>query len=120
MIEHPVSRAAVSAGEKLGLPSREELNHPELEGVGPYSFTITDGRRMSSASAFLHPVRSRRNLTIITNGHAQKVLFERRRAIGVRVLVNGKVKEMRCRREVIVSAGTLNSPKLLQLRHRPG
>ena len=115
VIEHPVSRAAVSAGEKLGLPSREELNHPELEGVGPYSFTITDGRRMSSASAFLHPVRSRRNLTIITNGHAQKVLFERRRAIGVRVLVNGKVKEMRCRREVIVSAGTLNSPKLLQL-----
>ncbi len=60
-------------------------------------------------------MRGRRNLTVVTRGLVHKVLFERRRAVGVCVAVGGQTVEMRCRREVIISAGTLNSPKLLQL-----
>jgi len=114
-IDHPVSQAAVAAGVQLGLPLRAELNHPDLEGVGPFSFTIANGRRMSAARAFLNPVRSRKNLTILTNGYVTNILLKDRRATGVRVRRGAAVEDIECRREVIVSAGTINSPKLLQL-----
>jgi len=115
VIDHPVSKAALEAGIRLGLPQRDELNHPELDGVGPYTFTIAGGRRMSAARAFLRPARGRRNLTVLTNAEVRKISIENRRAVGVEVRTGGATHEFRSVREVIVSAGTLNSPKLLQL-----
>ena len=114
-VRHPVSRAAIDAGVAMGLPLRDELNHPDLEGVGPYAFTIAGGRRMSAARAFLHPVRARKNLTVVTDAEVAQVVLDGRRAVGVRAQVKGQTVEYRCAREVIVSAGALNSPKLLQL-----
>lgn len=114
-IDHPVSQAAIAAGMRLGLPRRAELNHPDLEGVGPFSFTIDGGRRMSAARAFLHPVRNRKNLAVLTNGYVTKILLKDRRAVGVKLRRGAASEEIECRREVIVSAGTINSPKLLQL-----
>jgi choline dehydrogenase-like flavoprotein len=114
-IDHPVSQAAVTAGMKLGLPLRQELNHPDLEGVGPYTFTIGNGRRISAARAFLAPVRNRKNLAVSTNSLVTRILLKDRRAAGVSLRLGTIVEEIECRREIIVSAGTINSPKLLQL-----
>lgn len=114
-VSHPVSRAAIEAGVAMGLPRREELNHPDLEGVGPYAFTIAGGRRMSAARAFLHPVRNRPNLTVRTDAEVEQVVLEEARAVGVRARLGGRSVEFRCAREVVLSAGALNSPKLLQL-----
>lgn len=111
---YPLAEAMIAAGEELGLPRREELNHPDLEGVGYYSHTIKDGRRQSAATAFLHPVRRRANLTVRTGVLVTKIESEHGRAIAV-VGRAGRETVRFGAREVIVSAGTIASPKLLQL-----
>lgn len=113
---NPVSVAMIEAGTQMGLPLRPGLSQPELEGVGFVTRTISGGRRMSSAKAFLTPdVRRRPNLTISTDTTVQKVLFEGRRAVGVAAVVKGVATELRAAREVILSAGALATPQLLQL-----
>lgn len=112
---YPVSEAMVRAGEEMGLPKVEDFNRERQEGVGYYSHTIKDGRRVSAATAFLHPVRSRANLQVQTGARVERVLFEGRRAVGVMARVNGQPREFRCRGEVILSAGAILTPKILQL-----
>ncbi|MFN3231062.1 MAG: GMC family oxidoreductase [Alphaproteobacteria bacterium] len=113
-LRYPASEAMLEAGVQMGLPKRDELNHPELEGVGYYSHTIKNGRRVSAARAFLKPAAKRANLRIVTNAHADWVLFDGRRATGVSVRVNGKPTAFRTDGEVIISAGTIMSPVILQ------
>lgn len=114
-IRSAASEAMIAAGEQMGLPRREELNHPDLEGVGYYAHTIKNGKRMSAVRAFLDPARGRANLRVVTGALADRILFEDRRAVGVACRVNGEATEFRARGEIILSAGTIMSPKILQL-----
>lgn len=100
----------------MGLPlHRDDLNREDLEGVGYYCYNIRDGRRESAAKGFLEPVRQRPNLTIVTGGEVSRILFDGRRASGVRCRANGIEHDFSARGEVILSTGCINSPRLLQL-----
>jgi choline dehydrogenase len=112
---HPISEAIIEAGVQAGIPRRDDLNGIEQEGIGYFPATIQNGRRVSAASAFLAPIRRRANLTIITGTFVNRVLFDRERAVGIAAMVNGRPREFRAEREIIVCAGALQSPKILQL-----
>jgi choline dehydrogenase-like flavoprotein len=112
---YPVSEAMVRAGEQMGLPRVEDFNTEHQQGVGYYAHTIKNGRRVSSAAAFLHPVLARPNLTVITGAFVDRVLFEGARAVGVACRVDGQPTRFACSGEVVLSAGALLSPKILQL-----
>jgi choline dehydrogenase len=112
---NPVDESIIEAGIQMGLPRKSDLNRLDQLGVGYYPLTVWHGRRWSSANAFLDPVRSRRNLVIMTGAHADRVLFEGRRAIGVACRVGTMERRFLARGEVILSTGTLKSPQILQL-----
>ena len=112
---HPLVEALIEAAGRLGIPRVDDFNTGEQEGVGYYQLTTRNGRRCSTAVAYLHPVRSRANLRVETGAHAMAVLFEGRRACGVRYRQGGAVRTLRARREVVLCAGALQSPQLLQL-----
>ena len=107
--------AVITAGVAMGLAHKADLNELDHEGIGYFPATIKRGRRVSAASAFLAPIVRRANLTVITDTTALKVIFDGRRAVGVASLRHGIEREFRVRREIVVSAGALQSPKLLQL-----
>lgn len=111
---YPLAEEMIRAGEQFGLPRRDELNHPDLEGVGYYSHTIKRGRRVSAARAFLDPVRRRPNLRVITEALVQRVLFDAGRACGVEIEHHGRRSTIACNTEVILSAGAIMSPAILQ------
>jgi choline dehydrogenase-like flavoprotein len=111
----PLNEALIAAGEALGLPRREDLNGLDQEGIGYFPRTIKNGRRFSAANAFLDPVKSRANLTIITGALVERIVFQGRRATGIAVKLNGVTETFTAGREILVSAGTIHSPKLLQL-----
>lgn len=112
---NPLSLAFVEAGMQAGLPRRADFNGPAMEGVGLYQVTQHDGQRWSAARAFLDPVRQRPNLTVLTECLATRVLFEQRRAVGLRVRRHGHESDLSARREVILCGGAVNSPQLLML-----
>jgi choline dehydrogenase-like flavoprotein len=113
---YPLGDAVLEAGRSLGLPVREDINHPDQEGIAYITFNIGRGRRQSSAVAYLtRAVRKRPNLTILTGAMTQRVLLDGTRATGVVIVREGQTQEYRAAREVVVSAGTINTPKLLQL-----
>ncbi len=112
---YPLADAMLAAAANLGVPVKDDLNRPEQEGIGYLHATIKDGRRQSSAEAFLKPARTRKNLTVITDTLVQRVRFEGMRAVGVECVRGESTSSHRARREVILSAGALQSPKLLQL-----
>ncbi len=103
------------AGEQAGFPVTPDYNAQQQEGFGRGQFTIRDGRRSSSARAYLRPIRGRRNLTIETRAHALKVATQNKRATGVDYVKDSVVSTVRAEREVIVSAGSFNTPHLLML-----
>lgn len=111
----PLSEALVSAGTSLGLPRREDINGLDQEGVGYAMRTIKDGVRVSAASAFLHPVKNRWNLVVRTGTFVEKILFEGYRAKGIACRHKGKRVEYTADKEIILSAGSIQSPQLLQL-----
>lgn len=113
----PLSEAMLTAGEAMGLRRKEDPNLPEQEGI---SYVVSNinarGERVSAARAFLSPeVRRRPNLTILTNTQVERILFEGRRACGVVCRRDGALSTYRASREVLLSAGTVASPQLLQL-----
>jgi choline dehydrogenase len=114
----PVARAFVAAALELGFKGGLDwdFNGAEHEGAGFYQFTITrDGQRASSAVAFLDPIKHRPNLTIATFAQATRLLVENGRVGAVEYRQDGQIKQARATREVIVSAGAYDSPKLLML-----
>jgi choline dehydrogenase len=111
---YPIADAMIQAGTEYGLPHRDDLNHPDLEGVGYYAHTIRRGRRESAATAFLDPVRGRPNLLVRTGITVDRVLFEGRRAVGVAARIDGRAVTFRARREVHLAAGSVMSPALLE------
>jgi len=110
-----ISRAFVDAGVQAGLALNEDFNGPEQDGVGMYQLTQRGGMRASTAVAYLHPATERANLTVMPYMQVQRVLFEGTRAIGVQASQLGQIQELRAEREVILCAGSYNSPQLLML-----
>lgn len=112
---HDVSRALMVACEQAGIPAKADINDGDQEGVSPFQLTTRRGFRCSAAVAFLHPAMRRRNLRVETHALATRILFEGRRAVGVEYLHKGQRRRVRARREVILAAGAVESPKLLEL-----
>lgn len=112
---YPIAEALIKAGEQMGLRRKEDLNTEDQEGVGYYAHTIRNGRRVSAADAFLKPALKRKNLRVVTGALVDRVLIENQRATGVVARVGGKQITFRARGEIILCAGTLMSPKILQL-----
>jgi choline dehydrogenase len=111
----PLTDAILKAGGQMGLPVREDLNREDQEGIGYSPCTIRNGRRVSAATAFLKPARGRPNLTVKTGTLVEKVNFRDGRAIGVSCLRGDLKISFKARREVILCAGALQSPVILQL-----
>ena len=111
---YPLAEAAIKAGEEMGLERKADLNSEHQEGIGYYSHNIYKGRRQSAAVAFLKPARRRPNLKVVTGCKVVRVLFDGRRAIGVEGELHGEPVRYRLRGEVILSAGCLISPVILQ------
>ncbi|MCW5710186.1 choline dehydrogenase [Shinella sp.] len=103
------------AGGEAGYPLNDDFNGEEQEGFGRYDFTITKGKRCSTAYAFLRPARDRPNLTILTRAHTRRVLVENGRAVGVEFSRRGNTSKVYADRDVILSAGVVNSPQILML-----
>lgn len=103
------------AGGEAGYPLNDDFNGEEQEGFGRYDFTITKGKRCSTAYAFLRPARDRPNLTILTRAHTRRVLIENGRAVGVEFSRRGNTSKAYADRDVILSAGVVNSPQILML-----
>lgn len=110
---NPLSRAFVQAGGECQFPANEDFNGERQDGVGIYQVTQKDGARFSAARAFLEPVLGRANLTVETGAAVERVLFENRRATGLRL--RGRDILLRPGGEVIVCGGAVNSPQLLML-----
>lgn len=110
-----LSDAVVEACVEAGIPKNPDFNGPSQEGVGQYQMTMSNGRRWSTAQAYLRPARGRPNLAIATGAHASRVLVENGRATGVEYLTRDGQRTARARGEVIVSGGVYGSPQLLQL-----
>lgn len=105
----------IKAAEELGLPRRTDFNGSDQEGAGYFQLTARNGKRCSTASAYLNPVKSRPNLTIITNAHTRKITFNGKHAQGVEVELENQIKSYTASREIILSAGTISSPQILML-----
>lgn len=114
-MKNPLYRAFIDAGVEAGYLETKDYNGYQQEGFGPMHMTIKDGVRWSTSNAYLRPAMSRPNLTVVTHALVHKVLFEGKRASGVRFERKGKVIEVNARNEVVLSAGSIGSPHLLQL-----
>lgn len=107
--------AFIAGAAEFGIPRNQDYNGPVQDGAGYFQRTIERGRRVSAADAFLHPALARKNVVLRVGAQALSVMFEGRRAVGIRYRQDGAECTVRARREVILCCGTLNSPKLLQL-----
>lgn len=112
---HPLTRAWLQACQQQGLPFNPDFNSGTPAGCGLYQITAKNGRRSSAAVAYLKPARKRRNLTVKTGARVLRVLIEKGRAVGVEYVIGGKTRTVRARREVILSAGAINTPRLMML-----
>jgi choline dehydrogenase len=113
--ENPLYDAFLAAAGACGHPRTADHNGAVQEGLGPYDFNIRDGRRESAATAFLRPARHRANLDIWTGAQVRRLVLEGARVTGVEVVREGARQIVQARREVVLAAGALNSPQLLEL-----
>jgi choline dehydrogenase len=111
---YPFGEVLIQAGQEMGLTRHEDLNSEDQEGVGYYPTNTKGGKRQSAALVFLKPAMARANVEVRTGAEVDKVLFEGKRAVGVRAVIGGKAVDLRCRGEVILCGGTMMSPILLQ------
>lgn len=105
----------IEAAVQAGIPRTDDFNTGSNEGIAYFHVNQRNGRRWSSARGFLKPALSRPNLKVETHAHATRILFEGKRAVGVEFLQNGTVRRIHARKEVVLSAGAVASPQLLQL-----
>jgi len=112
---HPVSAQIIAAAIEAGLPPTEDFNGDSQIGAGWYQFTFNNARRKSAAVAFLRPVMGQGNFTLLTRHRADRLVIENRRATGVIARTNGQTVTIRARKEVIVTAGSFQTPKILML-----
>jgi choline dehydrogenase-like flavoprotein len=113
--DDPLYDAWLEAAAAAGYPVTADYNGGQQEGFGRGQYTIRNGRRSSSAAAFLKPALARANLTVVTGAHTTRVLMQGTRATGVEYFVNGQLNCATAEREVILAAGAFNTPQLLML-----
>lgn len=109
-----ISHSFIDAAQGTGIPFTPDYNGKQTEGVGWLQFTIKNGKRFSVARGYLHPVMDRANLTVMTEAPCEKVLLSGKQATGVRIRHKGALYDLAARREVILSAGPIISPKILE------
>ncbi|WP_066013389.1 choline dehydrogenase [Endozoicomonas atrinae] len=114
-MKNPLYQAFVDAGVEAGYFSTDDYNGRQQEGFGPMHMTVKNGRRWSTANAYLRPAIQRSNLTVITHALVHKVLLENKVAVGIRYERKGRVQEVKADKEVILAAGSVGSPHILQL-----
>ncbi|MGS0681368.1 choline dehydrogenase [Shewanella sp. 125m-7] len=119
-MKNPLYKAFVAAGVDAGYMATDDYNGAQQEGFGPMHMTVKNGVRWSTANAYLRPAMKRENLTVITHAQVHKVLFstkqgEANKAVGVRFERKGKMLEVNAGKEVVLSAGSIGSPHILQL-----
>jgi choline dehydrogenase len=112
--QHPLLDAFVAGAVGMGIPENADYNGARQEGVARAQRSIHRNRRVSPANAFLHPAMKRGGLEVRTGALVDRIVFEGRRAVGVRYLQGGEAREIRARRELVLSGGVFNSPQLLQ------
>jgi len=112
---NPLTSAFVEAAKQAGHEENPDFNGARQEGFGRYQTTQRDGMRASTSVSYLHPAMTRENLTVITGAHALRIVFDGDSASGVEIDHAGTVETIEARREVILSAGTYQSPQLLML-----
>ena len=110
-----VCDAFIAGAEEIGIPRNDDINGAEQEGAGYFQLTTRNGRRWSTATGYLRPARRRPNLSVVTRAHVHRVRIDARRAVGVRYAVGAQMNEARARAEVLLCAGAIGSPQILQL-----
>lgn len=114
-MENPLYRAFIEAGKQAGYLETADYNGYQQEGFGPMHMTVRNGVRASTASAYLKPVRGRANLTVVTGALTERIILEGKRALGVAYQQGGAPRTALAAREVILAAGSIGSPQILQL-----
>jgi len=114
-ISWPILDAVREAGVEIGIPKIDDFNRGDNEGSAYFEVNQRRGRRWSAASGFLKPILKRPNLRLATGSHVERILFEGRRATGLRYRKDGEIREARANGEVILAAGAIGSPQLLEL-----
>ena len=114
-VRRDICDAYIDAAEELGIPRNPDCNGASQEGAGYFQLTARNGRRCSSAVAFLRPVLDRPNLTVMTGAAVERLILTGKRVTGVEVWVDGASKRIEVRREVVLSAGAIHSPHILEL-----
>jgi choline dehydrogenase len=112
---HPISKALIEACVEAGIAYKDDLNDGDQEGTSWFQMTARNGQRCSTAVAFLHPVMHRDNLVVETRAMTTRILFEGKRAVGVEFIQKGVKRTVKVRKEVILAAGAVESPKLLEI-----
>jgi choline dehydrogenase len=113
--KHELIEAFIDGARQTGVPRTEDFNGPQQEGAGYFQLNTHRGWRCSTAKAYLKPALRRPNLRVETNAQASGVILDERRAVGVRWRQGGEIKSASCQAEVLLSAGAIQSPQLLQL-----
>ena len=114
-VRRDVCDAFIDGAEEIGIPRNDDINGADQEGAGYFQLTARKGRRCSTAVGYLRPARRRPNLRTVTGAHVHRLCFEHRRAVRVRYVVGNEVREARARAEVLLCAGAVGSPQILQL-----
>jgi choline dehydrogenase len=114
-LTNPLYSAFIAAGREAGYPVTEDYNGRQQEGFGPMEMTVHNGIRWSAANAYLRPALKTGRVRLMTHAFVHRVLLDGRRAVGVEFDVRGKLRQVKARREVIIAASSINSPKLLQM-----
>jgi choline dehydrogenase len=114
-MKNPLYQAFVDAGVEAGYFATDDYNGAQQEGFGPMHMTVKNGVRCSSSNAYLRPAMARKNLTVVTHALVHKVLLENKKAVGVRYERKGRIVDIKADKEVILSAGPIGSPHILQL-----
>ncbi len=104
----------IEAAEEFGYPKTSDFNTGDNEGMGYFPLTVKNGYRCSTAVGYLNPVKKRKNLKILTNAHIKNIEFENRKAVGVNFWKNNQLLNVKTNKEIILSAGTIGSPHILQ------
>ncbi len=112
---NPLYQAFIEAGRQAGYPVTKDYNGSQQEGFGSMEMTVHNGFRWSAANAFLRPALKRKTVKLVTHAYARRVILEGKKAVGVEYSRGEKIFTARARKDVIIAASPINSPKLLQL-----
>ncbi len=112
---NPLCDAFIASAEAQGIPRNDDFNGPVQEGAGYFQATVKRGRRASAATAYLRPAMSRKNLTVVTEANAERIIFDGKRAVAVQFSHARASVRAKAAREIILAAGSVKSPQLLML-----